>query len=429
MTERPEFQPPEILTTDIAVAGGGIAGMTATAVFAAMGLRTICIEPAPQVTTGTAKGADLRSTAFLEPAIALMDEAGLWQRLAPHGTDLRIMRLLDASGPEGTVRERADFDAAEIGQTRFGVNLPNWLIRRELLAHLDAQPFATLLPGTAVKSMTARTAGAILHLTDGRQVRAPLVVAADGRDSPLRQAAGIKAPRWDYGQQALVFAVSHPRPHEFVSTEIHRSGGPFTLVPLPDQDGVPHSAVVWMERGPEVARLRALSPEAFAVAATERSCNELGPLALASGRAAWPIVSQIAARFDAPRLALIAEAAHVVPPIGAQGLNTSLADVACLKELIVHAQGDIGAHDLLTRYNRSRQPETALRVAGIDALNRAAMAGAPTLQAARRTGLAVLHRTAPLKTAAMRLGLGAHRPAHFGPQISPPEASGDIPKR
>ena len=423
MTERPE-----ILTADIAIAGGGIAGMTATAVFAAMGLRTICIEPAPQVTTGTARGADLRSTAFLEPAIALMQEAGLWQRLAPHGTDLRVMRLVDAAGPEGTVRERADFDAAEIGQDRFGVNLPNWLIRREVLAHLAAQPFATLLPRTAVKRMTPRTAEAILHLSDGRQVRAPLVVGADGRGSPLRQAAGISAPRWDYGQQALVFAVAHPRPHENISTEIHRSGGPFTLVPLPDQDGVPHSAVVWMERGPEVARLRALPPEAFAEAATERSCRELGPLTLASERAAWPIISQIATRFYAPRLALIAEAAHVVPPIGAQGLNTSLADVACLKELIAGTQGDIGAPGLLTRYNRARQPETALRVAGIDALNRAAMAREPTLQAARRTGLTLLHRTAPLKTAAMRLGLGAPRPAYFGPQISPPEASGDGPQ-
>jgi len=424
MTERPE-----ILTADIAIAGGGIAGMTATAVFAAMGLRTICIEPAPQVTTGTAKGADLRSTAFLEPAIALMQEAGLWQRLAPYGTDLRVMRLVDAAGPEGTVRERADFDAAEIGQSRFGVNLPNWLIRRELLAHLAGQPFATLLPGAAVRRMTPRTAEAILQLSDGRQVRAPLVVAADGRDSPLRQAAGIVAPRWDYGQQALVFAVAHPRPHENISTEIHRSGGPFTLVPLPDLDGVPHSAVVWMERGAEVARLRALSPETFAEAATERSCHELGPLTLASERAAWPIISQIATRFDAPRLALIAEAAHVVPPIGAQGLNTSLADVACLKELIAQTRGDIGAPGLLTRYNRARQPETALRVAGIDALNRAAMAGEPTLQAARRTGLALLHRTKPLKTAAMRLGLGAQHPAYFGPQVSPPEASYVGPKR
>ncbi|MHA3976815.1 FAD-dependent monooxygenase [Halovulum sp. GXIMD14794] len=424
MTERPE-----ILTADIAIAGGGIAGMTATVVFAAMGLRTVCVEPAPQVTTGTAKGADLRSTAFLEPAIALMEDAGLWQRFAPYGTDLRIMRLIDAAGPEGTVRERADFDAAEIGQARFGVNLPNWLIRRELLAHLEAQPFATLLPGTAVKRMTPRTSEAILHLSDGRQVRAPLVVAADGRDSPLRQAAGTTAPRWDYGQQALVFAVSHPRPHDNISTEIHRSGGPFTLVPLPDQDGLPHSAVVWMERGPEVALLRALSPEAFAETATERSCNEYGPLVLASDRAAWPIISQIAARFDAPRLALIAEAAHVVPPIGAQGLNTSLADVACLKELITHTQGDIGAPELLARYNRARQPETALRVAGIDALNRAAMAGEPTLQAARRAGLALLHRTTPLKTAAMRLGLGAKRPAFHFPQISPPEAPGDGRKR
>ncbi|NNU80937.1 UbiH/UbiF family hydroxylase [Halovulum dunhuangense] len=396
--------------TDIVIAGGGIAGLTATAIFAAAGFRTICVEPSAPVTTAGAEGADLRSTAFLEPAIALFDEAGLWDRFAPHATDLRVMRLADAGGAEPGIREVADFDAAEIGQARFGVNLPNWLIRREILAHLEAQPLATLLTGAKVARYTPRTREAIVTLSDGRQIRAALALAADGRDSFLRQAVGIEARRWDYGQRAMVFAVSHPLPHQNVSTEIHRTGGPFTLVPLPDQDGVPHSAVVWMETGPEAARLAALDDAGFEAALNERSCGVLGPLALASRRVSWPIISQIAARLDGPRLALVAEAAHVIPPIGAQGLNMSLADIRALRDLCVAARdrgADIGAPDLLARYNRARHADIAARVTGVDVLNRAAMAEAQGLRDLRRAGLRALYGAVPVRRVAMRAGLGA----------------------
>lgn len=401
---------------DILVAGGGIAGMVATASFAAAGFQTVCIEPDASVPDEGAAGADLRSTAFLEPSVDLLKAAGLWAPLAPHATDLRIMRLADAGGPDNTLREVADFDAATVGQPRFGVNLPNWLIRKVLLEHLSGAPQVTLLTGRKVARATARTREMILTLDDNSQLAAPLAVAADGRNSFLRTAAGIGTRRWDYGQQALVFAVSHPLPHDNVSTEIHRSGGPFTLVPLPDRNGVPHSAVVWMETGPRAAELAALSPDAFARAATERSCGVLGPLELATGRGRWPIISQIADRLDGPRLALVAEAAHVMPPIGAQGLNTSLADISALLGLVCAARDagqDIGAPALLARYSRPRHADALARVLGIDALNRAAMAESQGLRDLRRAGLKLLHGIPALKQGAMRAGLGAGRPEHL----------------
>ena len=211
-----------------------------------------------------------------------------------------------------------------------------------------------------------------------------------------------------YGQKALVFAVSHALSHGNVSTEIHRSGGPFTLVPLPESDGLPHSAVVWMERGPEAVRLASLPEADFTAALNARGCGVLGPLAVASPVALWPIISQIAHRLTAPRLALIAEAAHVVPPIGAQGLNMSLGDIALLRDLAVKARDagrDIGAPEVLAAYGR-RDLEVAARVAGIDALNRASMAGAQSLRDLRRAGLRLLGATPGLKQGAMRLGLG-----------------------
>jgi 2-octaprenyl-6-methoxyphenol hydroxylase len=400
----------ERVDTEVLIAGGGVAGLVAAAAFAAEGFATICVDAAPPVTDAAADGSDLRSTAFLAPSVALLERAGLWPRLAPHAAALRVMRIADAGGPDLAIRETADFLPGDVGAELFGHNLPNWLLRREIAAHLAAAPNVRLLAPARVAGITPRTREAILRLEGGRQVRAALVVAADGRDSFLREAVGIAARRWSYGQKALVFTVAHPEPHEGVSTEIHRSGGPFTLVPLPDQAGTHGSAVVWMEAGPRAQALFALPPDAFEAELNARACGVLGPLRLTSPRRIWPIVAQIADRLDGPRVALVAEAAHVIPPIGAQGLNMSLRDVATLLDLATAARAagaDIGGPKLLARYHRARHGDIALRVAGVDALNRAAMAGWRPFRDARRAGLRALHGVAPVRRAAMRLGLGA----------------------
>ena len=220
----------ERIEADVLVAGGGVAGLTAAAAFAAEGFRVVCVDPVPPPTSAEAEGSDLRSTAFLMPAVALLGRAGLWERLAPQAAPLRVMRIADAEG--GRLREVADFAANEIGQDAFGFNLPNWLLRREMVARLGELPGASFRAGVAVDRVVPRTDAALATLSDGTPVRAALVVAADGRDSGLREALGIGARRWGYGQKALVFAVTHPLPHGDVSTEIHLSGGPFTPRPL-----------------------------------------------------------------------------------------------------------------------------------------------------------------------------------------------------
>lgn len=397
------------METDILVAGAGVAGLAAAAVFAARGFSVVCADPAP----APAGGDDLRSTAFLEPSVRLLEAAGVWERLAPHAAELRVMRLADAGGPDGTIRERADFTAAEIGAPRFGYNLPNAVLRREMTEHLLTSARVRLMLGTPVARVTARSSAALVALAPGAQVRAQVraqvVVAADGRESFVREALGIGVRRWSYGQKALVFAVTHPVPHAGVSTEIHRSGGPFTLVPLPDIDDRHRSAVVWMEAGPRAQALFELDGPDFTAALNERAQGALGPLSLAGPRRLWPIVAQVAHRLDGPRTALVAEAAHVMPPIGAQGLNTSLRDVAVLRDLFTdarRAQEDIGAAPLLSRYHRLRHREILLRMAGIDALNRAAMTDVQALRNLRRAGLRALAGLSPARRAAMRLGLG-----------------------
>ncbi|CAN0586972.1 unnamed protein product, partial [Ectocarpus sp. 12 AP-2014] len=196
-----------------------------------------------------------------------------------------------------------------------------------------------------------------------------MVVAADGRNSPMRQAAGIGVKTTRFGQKALAFAVTHPIPHCNVSTEIHRTGGPFTLVPLPDLDGQPCSAVVWMEDGPKSERLYTLDQSAFEEEMTARSCALFGPLKLATRRTIWPIIAQEADRLTSQRLALIAEAAHVVPPIGAQGLNMSLKDLTVLRDLAMDRPEGLGDRQMLDAYHRTRIADIRARVAGIAALN------------------------------------------------------------
>lgn len=394
----------ERTSTDIVIAGGGVAGLTAAAAFGTAGFNVTIVDPTPPVTTRDAEGSDLRTTAFLQPAQQFLEAAGLWTRLAPLAAPLQIMRIVDI-GTEAHVTR--DFDAADISDQPFGWNLPNWLLRREMVARLDELPNVDFRPGTGFSRMLSRSETAVVTLSDSSQLSAKLVIGADGRNSAVRAGAGIDVKTMRYGQKAVTFAVTHDAPHDNVSTEIHRSGGPFTLVPLPDHDGKPCSAVVWMEHGAEVNRLAALSEAEFEAAANERSAYLYGPLKLASRRSVWPIISQIAQELTAPRTALVAEAAHVMPPIGAQGLNMSLKDLSCLLDLAVAHPDQLGAPKMLDTYARKRHPDIKLRITGIDALNRASIVGSPVLQSLRSKGIETLYGVAPVRHTLMQLGLGA----------------------
>lgn len=391
---------------DILISGGGIAGMTAAAAFGTAGFDVICVDPAPPITERDTDGSDMRSTAFLQPAQRLLDRAGLWPQLADHAAPLQIMRIVDAGGAKAEPRASHDFKASDVSDQPFGWNFPNWLLRRELQQRLKTLPNVDFHPGTRSQALFTRSGEARVTLSDGRKIRTRLVIAADGRNSFMREAAGINVSTRRYGQKALAFCATHPIAHENVSTEIHRSGGPFTLVPLPDFDGSPCSAIVWMDDGPLSQRRMALDPAAFNHEISERSCHLFGPLTLASQRTIWPIISQHAERLSSQRLALIAEAAHVVPPIGAQGLNMSLADTAMLLDLAQANPQDLGDRAMLDQYHAARLKDIRLRVQGIDLLNRASQAQSQPLRDARAMGLGVLHNIPQLRKSLMQMGLG-----------------------
>ncbi|MCH2163470.1 MAG: UbiH/UbiF family hydroxylase [Marinovum sp.] len=396
MTEQNHF--------DIIIAGGGIAGLAAATAFGQAGFHTLIVDPSAPIIDRDSDGADLRSTAFLQPARDFLDRIGLWERLGPYATPLATMQIMDASGEKPVSRA---FESADISEDPFGWNLPNWLLRREFSAALASQSQVSYRPGIAATGLRTRTGEAFVSLSDGTRARAKLAVACDGRNSTLRQAARIDVQTTRFGQKALAFAVTHPIPHENVSTEVHRSGGPFTLVPLPDHDGRPSSAVVWMEDGPTAQDLYALAIQEFETAMTERSTGLLGPLKLASQRTIWPIIAQSANALHSERLAIAAEAAHVVPPIGAQGLNMSLKDIAVLLDLASGTPEHLGDAHMLDRYERARKADIQMRVAGITMLNKTSQTGRPLIQQARAFGMQALHDIAPVRQTLMRMGLGA----------------------
>jgi 2-octaprenyl-6-methoxyphenol hydroxylase len=385
-------------STDILIAGGGTAGLAAAAGFGSLGLSVTCVDPVP---AGVWDGpdADLRTTAILQPGRALLEQAGLWDRLEGEATPLRVMRIVDAAGRP----VRRDFDAGDLGDAPFGWNIPNRVLKRAFAERLAEMPQVTVLRGVGFAERHAELDGVVGTLTDGRRVTARLLVGADGRDSAVRRACGIEARVTRYGQKALVFAVTHEAPHGGVSTEVHASGGPFTLVPLPGHQGRPCSAVVWMTDGTEAMRLRDLPEEAFAAEVNARSAGVMGELTPVGGRQVWPIVTQVADRITARRTALMAEAAHVVPPIGAQGLNMSLRDLQALMDLSAARRGEIGEEGWLRDYARAREPDIRLRALGIDVLNRASIGGLGPL---RSLGLRAIHDITPVRRTLMRLGLG-----------------------
>lgn len=391
-------------SVDVLISGGGVAGLAAAAAFGSAGYSVIIVDPAPPITDGTAPGADLRTTAFLQPSIPILTDAGLWQRFEPFAMPLQVMRIVDAGGAEPVARITHDFDAADVSGQPFGWNLPNWLLRRECVARLADLSTVDFRPGIATNTVFTRDSEAIVTLSDGARISAKLLIGADGRHSRVRKAVGIGVKTTRYGQKALAFAVTHPDPHNNVSTEVHRTGGPFTLVPLPDHQGKPCSAVVWMDKGPEIERLRALPRAEFQAEMNTRSCGLYGWLEQATPLTVWPIITQLADRYTGQRTALMAEAAHVVPPIGAQGLNMSLGDLTALLDL--STPQTFGTPAMLDAYHRRRWPEAKLRLAGVGALNRASMIENRSLRDARAGTLHALYSLAPVRRGLMQLGIG-----------------------
>jgi len=403
--------------TEILVAGGGPAGLSAACLAAVAGRPVLLAAP-------PADANDPRTVALMAPSIRLLAALGVWpgelrQRCAP----LKKLALVDETGGLVTA-PRMVFDAREAGElvdgglpeetggeAAFGWNIPV----AALVAALEARLQALGVERFAAKAarLSQEPGAARVTLADGTAICARAVIAADGHASKLRAAAGIGTVDWAYDQAAIATSFAHSQPHHDISTERHKPGGPFTTVPLPGG----RSSLVWMDRPARVAALMALPDAAFAAAIQAELSGALGRVSDPGPRRAFPMRGLTARTFAAQRVFLAGEAAHVMPPIGAQGLNMSLRDAALAVELIADALAfgdDPGATRVTAVYDRRRRRDVAPRLAIVDAMNRSLLTGLAPVGALRALGLQALAALPPLKRYAMTVGLGG--------------AAGDLPR-
>jgi 2-octaprenyl-6-methoxyphenol hydroxylase len=302
------------------------------------------------------------------------------------------------------------FAASEIGLDSFGHNIENRFLLAALSTRARGLAALTRIEDEAVRvDITGQ--GVTVHLKNGSAVTARLAIGADGRRSLCRAAAGIDTRRRGYAQTALTCNLRHSRPHHDTSTEFHTESGPFTLVPLPGS----RSSLVCVIEPADVARLAALADADLAREIERRSHAVLGKIEIEPGRGVFPLALETAARTAARRVVLIGEAAHVIPPIGAQGLNLGLRDAATIAELVVAAHrdgGDVG--ELTDRYDRLRRADVTSRTLAVDVLNRSLLSDFLPLQGARGLGLFLLERVGPLRRAVMREGVA---PAASQPRL------------
>src|SRR3954453_14463368 len=381
-------------TVEVAVVGGGPAGLTAAIALASAGIETALIAKAPPV--------DNRTTALLSGSVAALEALDVWPLCRAQSAPLAAIRLIDDTARLLRAPE-VIFEATEIGLEAFGYNIEN----RHLIAALDARasPLAQLRRVKAAATGVGPDEETVtLRLADDSTIIARLVIGADGRRSLCRAAAGIETDHRSYPQSALTLNLDHARPHNGISTEFHTETGPFTLVPLP---GLRSSLVCVLE--PEVAEeLGALDTPTLSAEIQPPSHSILGKISVEDGRGVFPLALETAQSFGRDRIAMVGEAANVIPPIGAQGLNLGLRDAATIAELVAEAHragADAGAPELLAAYDRVRRADVTSRTAAVDVLNRSLLSDFLPVQGARGFGLYLLDKITPLRRAVMREGV------------------------
>jgi 2-octaprenyl-6-methoxyphenol hydroxylase len=381
------------LTAEVAVIGGGPAGLVSAIALATAGVETLLVARPAE--------ADHRTTALLAGSVTALETLGIWQTCLPHAAPLRKIRIVDDTRRLLRAPE-IFFDAAEIGLEAFGYNIEN----RHLISNLDARASAlnklTRVAGTAL-AIESDATGVAVRLADG-EARVRLVIGADGQRSLCRKSAGIGTQRRAYAQTALTLNLAHTRPHQDTSTEFHTESGPFTLVPLPGR----RSSLVCVLDAVTAGALSEKSDAELTAEIERRAHSLLGNFNIEQGRGFFPLAVERANAVAGKRIVLVGEAAHVVPPIGAQGLNLGLRDSATIAEIVADAWRrniDVGSPSVLARYETQRRADVTSRTIAVDVLNRSLLTDFIPAQGARGFSIYLVDRVGPLRRALMREGV------------------------
>jgi 2-octaprenyl-6-methoxyphenol hydroxylase len=385
---------------ELLIAGGGLTGLLLGVACAGAGL-TVAIVDRQDPAALLADDFDGRSSAIGYGSHKVLDAIGLWPDIAFEAEPILEIRVADDDAPLFL-----HYDHRELASgVPLGYIIENRILRRVLTDRARSIPSLLFLAPLGVGAVSATAFGATAALSDRRQIQARLVAAADGRESPLRRAAGIQTVEWRYPQTGIVTTVRHQRPHNGIAVEHFMRAGPFAILPMTGN----RSSIVWTERAELAPRLVALSESAFAAELTARFGDFLGTVEPIGPRWTYPLTLLLAERYGAIRLALVGEAAHTIHPIAGQGLNLGIRDVAALAELVIDTRRlglDIGNETVLRRYQQWRRFDALALAAVTDSLNRLFSNSLPPVQLARDVGLAAVNRIPPLKRLLMRDAMG-----------------------
>lgn len=381
----PNIKSTSHINSKIAIVGAGPAGMFAALKLASYFNDIILIGPHSNPN-------DMRTTALMMPAIKQLDEINIWCELSQQAAPLATMRIID--GTQRLIRSpTVTFYASEIGEKAFGFNIANVALHQAMQKAITQCKKIKYLPFN-VNHYQHLDNSVIMTLENGQNITTKLLVAADGRNSPARQAADIKTHQWAYPQTAMVLSFSHPLPHMNISTEFHTNEGPFTQVPLMGNK----SSLVWVQKPQQASRILGLSKEALALEIEEKMGSMLGKITIESDVQAWPMGGAVPKYFARHRTILIGEAAHVFPPIGAQGLNLGIRDAVDLTNVTIKNIEDPGNSTIINDYNRRRKPDILARTGFVHMLNRTLLSDFIPLQMMRSSGLELLRQFSPLRT-------------------------------
>jgi len=388
--------------TDILVAGAGSTGLAAALAFARSGLRTTLVGRIPPPLPG-------RTVALFEASVRFLDALGALERVRALACPIEAIRMIDDTDqllpvPELTLR------ASEVDLPALGINVSNDDLVGVLLDLVRGRPEIEVIEAEiADYDLNGATAAALL--ADGRRLEADFLVAADGRNSRARAVAGIDVKEWTYPQVALTMMLRHEFPHDNMSTEWHTRSGPFTLVPLPAREDAPHrSSLVWLMSVADARRRLAKPREELEYEIEDYAKSEFGTMRIESDIGQFRMGGMQVSQHAKGRMALVGETCHIFPPIGAQGLNLSLRDVADLEDCLasVDLRNERELSRALARYDRHRRADIGFRTNGVDVLNRSLIIPYLPVDLFRGASFIAVAALGPLRRAVIREGVLPH---------------------
>src|SRR5436190_3838210 len=382
---------------DVIILGGGLVGLALAAALDASGLSSIVVDPADP---GTRKSVafDGRTSALSSSSKRMFDTIGISDHFPVPGCPIRRIEVADGLDPGGLA-----FDPGEDDEPLGWMN-ENRHLRAALLARAEAGKNIWLMWKAKAAAVERGDSGVTVRLEDGRVIGAPLLVAAEGRNSPMREAAGIRVARWKYEHSAIVSTLRHERPHDNVAYEIFYPAGPFALLPMTDDEGGHRSAIVWSVGADDAAGFLSLSDADFAAETQAAMGDFLGNIDLLAPRSTYPLGFHHAARIVDHRLALVGDAAHGIHPIAGQGVNLGYRDAAALAQVLIEGARlglDLGDQQLLDRYQRWRSLDALSVAFATDSLTRIYGIPGATASAVRRFGMGLVGRVSPLRNKLM----------------------------